>query len=116
MRFDMRYPCDQCPFSLLPGAVRLNRERAEEIHTQVTEGDGSFSCHKTAVYDDDEDEEGSIGPNTQHCAGALLYLEGIDRPNQLMRIMGRLGLYDPAKLIPCPTISGPDDMVGDWER
>lgn len=33
-----------------------------------------------------------------HCAGALIFLEKRYRPNQLMRISERLGMYDRTKL------------------
>lgn len=36
--------------------------------------------------------------NEQHCAGAMIILERLERPNQMMRICERLGLYDRRKL------------------
>jgi hypothetical protein len=38
------------------------------------------------------------GPNAQHCAGALIFLEHQDRPSQLMSIYERLDGYDRTKL------------------
>lgn len=34
----------------------------------------------------------------QHCAGALILLEKLDRPSQMMRISERIGMYDRRKL------------------
>jgi len=55
-----------------------------------------FACHKTTTHDDDgrhipTDEE-------RHCAGALILLEKMKQPHQMMRIMERLRLYDRRKL------------------
>lgn len=52
-----------------------------------------FSCHKlNSWHDEDEVTE------EQHCAGAMIVLEKMERPNQMMRIAERLGLYDRSKL------------------
>lgn len=32
--------------------------------------------------------------DSRHCAGALILLEKIERPSQMMRIAERLGIYD----------------------
>jgi len=58
--------------------------------------EGEFCCHKTTVCDD----EGKYtpGPDSQHCAGALIFLEKQDAPHQMMRICERLGIYDRRKL------------------
>lgn len=105
MKFDLRRPCKECPFrNDRPGY--LTRERARQIAHALDPGrpdlGGSFTCHKTTVPADDEDEDGDMmdGPNAQHCAGALIMLEKSGRTdhNQILRIMGRLGAYDPDKL------------------
>ena len=36
--------------------------------------------------------------DSQHCGGALILLEKIESPNQMMRIMERMGGYDRHKL------------------
>lgn len=95
MNFDMTQPCPQCPFR---SDVRpyLRRDRATEIADVLTRRQGTFSCHKTVAYDDDGEPVSKR--QEQHCAGALIVLEKIGRPNQLMRIMERLGGYDARKL------------------
>ena len=96
-----------CPFRTdRPGY--LTPERAEEI-VDAMKADQHFDCHKTLDYseaDDDVDEEGlSSGPKrtartdrTAICAGFAVIAEAAGRPTQMMRIAGRLGLYDPKRL------------------
>ena len=54
------------------------------------------------VTNGEGDEEGNSemedGPNAQHCSGALIVLEKLEQPNQMIRISERLGLYDRRKL------------------
>lgn len=61
---------------------------------------GAFPCHKTAdvVEDEEVGSEFRANENSQQCAGVLIFLERRNRPNQLMRIAERLGLYDRSKL------------------
>lgn len=95
MNFDLRTPCKNCPFSRRQRGF-LTAARAAEILEGITTGDGTFSCHKTVEYGegDGEDTPGEDGPNTFHCAGALIFLEKLEMPNQMMRIAERLGYYD----------------------
>ena len=96
MKFTMRTPCPHCPFRTdIPGYLRP--ERMEEIVGDLLWG-YTFTCHETTVVDDDDGFEMRDGPKAQHCAGALIFLEHQDRPNQLMRIAERLGRYDRARL------------------
>lgn len=93
MKFDMVQPCTNCPFRR---DVRgyLTRARAAEIASALL-SDASFTCHKTNEYT----EEGVIETSdSRHCAGALIFLEAQDRPNQMMRWMERIGCYDRSKL------------------
>lgn len=101
MKWDMAKPCADCPFRsdkvfpLMPG-------RAEEILDSIIDMQQTFPCHKTVDYSDEEDEyEGDChisGSDEQHCAGATIFLEKLECPNQMMRIAERLGLYDHTKL------------------
>jgi hypothetical protein len=94
MKMDMKRPCAQCPFRYdVPGY--LTGRRAEEIADALL-SDQSFACHKTVEYDDDG--EGDVTGESQHCAGAAIWLEHQERPNQWMRISKRLGFYDPSAL------------------
>ena len=110
MKFDLRKPCDNCPFRTdVPVYLRLGR--VEEI-TDVLVSGGTFACHKTTESDPDDTGERYETPDSQHCAGALIMLERLERPNQMMRIMERLRLYDRRKLdMDAPVYSSSDDMI-----
>jgi hypothetical protein len=72
--------------------VPLRRARVRELKRALVHN--TFSCHKTTGA-----ERGKLTTsNTSHCAGALILLEKLGRPSQMMRIGYRLGIYDPTKL------------------
>lgn len=90
MRLDMKKPCRDCPFIKNSSTNQtLTPERLMDIKQDLLYQDASFTCHKTLdlPYHDH-----------QHCAGALMYLEEKNRPNQWMRIAERLGYYNKNKL------------------
>jgi len=99
MKFDLTKPCVNCPFrSDKPGF--LHPERVKEI-TDALFNDQTFQCHKTIN-----------NGKSQHCAGAMIFLEANEAPNQMMRIMGRLGAYDYTKLdMDSPVFTDADDMI-----
>lgn len=72
MRFDLQKPCRNCPFRTDETAIRFAcRERAEEIENSAYRN--GFPCHLSGEIDDDADDAGyEFGPNTQHCAGAMI--------------------------------------------
>lgn len=84
MNFDRTKPCKTCPFRTDGNGLRyLGEARAQEIVDSVL-SDKSFTCHD----DIDQSEQ-----DKSHCAGVLIMLEAQRKPNQLMRIAERLGLY-----------------------
>jgi len=89
----MTTPCGACPF-LKKYAHAFTLRRLEEFAA------GEFPCHKTAA--EEEGEDGSVSfvarRESLHCAGALIFNEKRERPNQMMRICERLGMYDAAGL------------------
>jgi hypothetical protein len=92
-RYSLTSPCPNCPFrNDIPPF--LTRSRVREIQTSLIQSE--FPCHKTTDFDD-EGEPRTSG-REQHCAGALILLEKIGRPSQMMRISERLGMYDHSKL------------------
>ena len=99
MNFDLIRPCKDCPFRTDIAAF-LTPERAQEIGDAITKRQQTFTCHKTnrTEADDDGCDTTIETRDSQHCAGALVLLESIGQPNQLMRIAERLGGYDRAKL------------------
>jgi hypothetical protein len=107
LKFDLVRPCAECPFrNDRPGY--LTRERVTHIVSSLLH-DASFTCHKTTRFSDD----GKCVPHSdeQHCAGAAIFLERQDRPNQWMRWMERLGAYDRSKLdMEAPVFETLDEM------
>ena len=63
MKFDLKSPCDQCPFRIDTQKGWLGCERATQIAQTLDQGN-TFSCHKTGR------NQRRIGE--QHCAGALI--------------------------------------------
>lgn len=90
MKYSMTSPCDQCPFLDTPQMRRgFTLKRLREFAS------GQFPCHKTA---DSEGGEFVATKDSVHCAGALIFLEKREAPNQMMRICERIGSYDMRKL------------------
>lgn len=100
MEYTMTKPCDQCPYLIGSGFT---------WQQLVDHASGEFPCHKACKVDD----EGDFVPRsakTPHCAGALIFLEKQNRPHQMMRICGRLGVYDWRKLnMRAPVVVRPSD-------
>lgn len=85
--FKLISPCAKCPFRRdVPGYLRP--ERVASICDALLR-DQSFICHATLKLPSHD---------RQHCAGATIFLERQGRPNQMMRVSERLGLYDHRKL------------------
>lgn len=98
MKFEMTKPCKNCPFRTDSLKGWLGKNRAKEIAFAIIQQQGTFPCHKTVDYDSDEEGEGVANGDSQHCAGAMIMLEHMEKPNQMMRIAERIGLYDMRKL------------------
>jgi hypothetical protein len=81
--------CDNCPFRS-DKPFYLARGRIEEIFAS----DSHFNCHKTIDYSTDPPSD----RNALVCAGYLILCEKRGEYDQMTRIMGRLGMFDPAKL------------------
>lgn len=103
MKTDLLTPCDRCPFrSDIPQFLRPGR--VIELRREMIEHQASFQCHKTVDYSK-ADDEGAVdsavaarSPKAQHCAGAMILLEKLGLPNQLMRWMERIRQYDRRRL------------------
>jgi hypothetical protein len=95
MRFELRQPCDQCPFRQDTLRGWLGEERAREIAQSVVEWDRTFPCHKTVTHDDDDPQDTEA---EQHCAGALQFVLSYGWPNWRLRLAQRMGLWDPTRL------------------
>lgn len=92
MKYTMTSPCDACPFLATP-----NMKRGFAMGRLREFASSEFPCHKTA---DNDEETGDYiaNENSLHCAGALIFNEKRNTPNQMMRICERLGFYDASKL------------------
>lgn len=68
--YRLKRPCKHCPFSRSKDAIKFSsRVRAAEIlNTAYLHG---FPCHESAV-ENESDGGFQFGPQTQHCAGALM--------------------------------------------
>lgn len=90
--YGLTRPCDNCPFRNDGHGVRLTVGRVREIENSLLRSE--FPCHKTTNV-----EKGGLDmSNATHCAGALILLEKLHRPSQMMRIAERLGMYDRSRL------------------
>jgi hypothetical protein len=106
MSYKLTRPCVECP-SRTDVPPYLTAARVREIERGLVRGE--FSCHETVDYDrweDDDEGEPQYNPSgeEEHCAGALILLEKLGRPSQMMRISERLRnkdgspMYDARKL------------------
>lgn len=114
MNFDLRAPCANCPFRT-DITFYLGTERVAGICKSITTGDATFSCHKTTKFDDDGHSIAHRG--VQHCGGALIFLERLGSPNQMMRIAKRLRFYDRSKLrMDAPVFESPAAMIDHYRN
>lgn len=94
MNYTATAPCANCPFRS-DRPFPLVRGRVRQIQGSLIRSE--FACHKTTETNDETGDTFDT-ENSVHCAGALILLEKIRRPSQMMRICERIGLYDPSKL------------------
>ena len=107
MNYSMTKPCDACPF--LKGSGFTWRSLLEH-------SSGEFACHKTCALDE-ESSEFRAKEKSLHCAGALIFLEKLNRPHQMMRICERLGMYDARNLeMSSPVAAAPSDCKRNASR
>ena len=110
MKYELTKPCDNCPF-VYTKPFPLKRARVEEIIDGLLHKDIPFSCHKTTT----QKGRDCSHKNSQHCAGALIFLEKQERPHQAMRIGERIGLYDMRKLdMDAPVYDDADGMIDSY--
>ena len=110
MRFDLRKPCAECPFTRSVNPF-LSAERAAEIAEAVLSDNRTFTCHKhlngtyVDLEDENADDEGlsyryEPTMSDQHCAGAMAMVDRTGMPNAMLQVAERLGLRDPKRLSP----------------
>lgn len=87
MRFDLKRPCAQCPYTRGDTAVRLPESRTASLISYALEEPGStFPCHKTVRNEDVEE---------QFCAGLLLFAEKQQVETHMLRMAKVMRLYNP---------------------
>lgn len=88
--FNLKKPCKDCPFRTDNGFM-LTVPRVQGICESLLRGE-SFPCHKTTTHDDDGRHCPDSGRN-MHCAGAMIMLEHMGQPNQIMQVSERTGWF-----------------------
>lgn len=97
---DRKVPCSTCPFRTGQGAFRnLGTARATEIAESLLKGE-SFTCHSD-IHRRTHDRN--------QCVGAMLILDKLEQPNQIMQIASRLKLFDATQL------QGRDDVFDNFD-
>lgn len=111
--FNLKSPCKDCPFRTDIN-FHLDTERVVEITNALVCGQ-SFACHKTTIHDDDGESVRHDGE--MHCAGAMIMLEKMGLPNQIMRIGERIGMYDAQAIsMDAPVFPTAQAMVNEFKR
>lgn len=103
--FGLKRPCVDCPFRK-DREFYLHPERAEGL-AENFRSDGTFWCHKTVNY---ADEESDTSESTQ-CAGALATVLKDGVPNAPYQVAERLGMFDRDKLEMDSTFDTLDEWV-----
>lgn len=111
MKFDLKRPCNQCPFRT-DKAPFISHARAKEIADGMVKHGASFACHKTLGHDDDGDTY--TKSDSQFCAGAIIMLEKSGQAGNVAMIRGaeRFGLYKHSEMeMDSPVFDSPRDFV-----
>ena len=104
MNYTMTTPCDACPYLIGSGFTW------ESLQAHAS---GQFACHKTCELSDGSGVY-EAKKKALHCAGALIMLEKMGRPHQMMRICERLGMYDSSKMnMAAPVVGSAKDCRRD---
>jgi len=93
MEYKLTTPCNDCPFRS-DKKFHLSEGRVNNITRGLLYQNTPFSCHKTTTQAGKKCED----KGSQHCAGALIFLEQMHRPHLAMVLGEKLGLYDSSKL------------------
>lgn len=91
----LKRPCKHCPFRTDVPRY-LDPERYKDIAASLVDRGESFSCHETIGFD--HRGKGVVTPQSRVCAGAMIWLQHQQRPNQIMQVMERLGAWSPSYL------------------
>ena len=117
-RFDLRGPCEDCPFRN-DKPFFLGGGRAREIADSIIKDDQGFTCHKTVIYGEDDDGEPSYDVLTRGraCGGVMVILAKMHMFNQEMRFAVAFGMFDPDQLnMDAPVFDSMDEWVAHQEE
>ena len=92
----LRKPCDNCPFRTDVDRF-LHPKRYLSIARSMVDMGESFTCHKHNQFDD-ETGKAITNAESMSCAGGMIWLQHQKKPNTLMQVMQRFGLFNPSKL------------------
>lgn len=102
MKYTQVKPCDNCPFRT-DVEPYISAQRIEQILETILDRQQDFTCHKGLG----EPEEARY-----HCAGAMIFLEHMEQPNQMMRIAARFGDYSRDRLhLDAPVYTDADALL-----
>jgi hypothetical protein len=109
MKFDIKKPCQNCPFRL-DQPVPLRAGRAREIGNMLTHDDMSwFPCHETTGV---KKHRRVKRENQSHCAGAMIMLWRMRMPNVAMRLALAFGKISVQNLdCTIPVASSCDEFI-----
>ena len=93
MEYKLKKPCENCPFRS-DKRFHLAENRIKEITNGLLDEDVPFACHKTTT----EIGKSCSDKGAQHCAGALIFLEQMNKSHRMMRVAAYIGEYDASKL------------------
>lgn len=95
IRFDLKTPCNLCPFRNDSGNLLVHPDRLDAFHAGGELGPGGqFQCHKTThlTVKQPRDKAGRFSRRTsQACAGSMIFAANIGEVTSAMQIAERLG-------------------------
>ncbi len=97
LNLNLKSPCKTCPFRKDSMFGWLGEDRATEIIDCIAGGShGSFTCHNTNEFGEDDEGFGIAieTDKSEHCAGALILLHKTGRTNFAMRFGYMLKIFN----------------------
>lgn len=91
----LRAPCDNCPFRHDVHRF-LHEKRYADIAASVIDRGENFTCHKHNDFDDEGQAVNNL--RSMSCAGSMIFLRHVGKPNTMMKVMERMGWFDSSKL------------------
>lgn len=112
MKFTLKRPCPHCPFRtdiVQPPLTPAHASKVRAMVRAIVEDGLTFACHKTNVFD--AQGEAADTDEVEFCAGAMILLLKLGRPNPMMR-EARTGQLD----LSSPVYDSLEAMLADMDR